>query len=211
MTTVSAKVGIAKIGGERFHYAESVVDVWADHSVFPEALLNNLGIEPKIQQTVRLSDGSLADWGYGIALLQIGDQQWPCPVVFSPNDEYRLGASAVLIFNLDEDYQAGALVAAGPLSLGRNEDISPNEFARLTAAAPREGYRIWLHYDDGVAGEVDLSHLAESELFKRWRDRRFFESLRIGPHGGVEWDDDVALCGDALYLELTGQIVQSTV
>ena len=207
MTTVSARVGIAKMGGERFHYAESVVDVWADHSVFPSAALHELGIEPSCQQTVKLPDGSLADWGYGIAMLEIGGQRWPCPVVFSPNDEYRLGATALQIFNLDEDYQAGALVATGPLSLGRNEDISPNEFARLTAVAPREGYRIWLHYADGVAGEIDLSHLAESELFKGWQDRRFFESLRIGAHGGVEWDDDVALCGDALYLELTGQVV----
>ena len=207
MAAISAKVGIAKMGSERFYHAEAVVDVWADHSVFPAAVLNNLGVEPDCKQTVKLPDGSLADWGYGIALLEIGSRQRPCPVVFSPNDEYRLGASALQIFNLDEDYKADALVAAGPLSLGRNEDISPNEFARLIAVAPREGYRIWLHYDDGVAGEIDLSHLAESELFKGWHDRRYFESLRIGAHGGVEWDDDVALCGDALYLELTGQVV----
>ena len=211
MAEIQVTVGICKMGRSEFYPTQPVVDVWADHSVFPETLLNNLGIEPQRQLTVCFPDGKLEDWGYGIALLEIGDQQWPCPVVFSPNDEYRLGASALQIFNLDEDYQAGTLVEAVPLSLGRNEDISPNEFARLTAVAPREGYRIWLHYDDGVAGEVDLSHLAESELFKSWRDRRYFETLRIGAHGGVEWDDDVALCGDALYLELTGQIVQSTV
>ena len=207
MAKIRAKVGIGKMGGSDFYETQPVVDLWADHSVFPETVLNALGIEPSCKQTVKLPDGSLADWGYGIATLEIGDQQWPCPVVFSPNDEYRLGASALQIFNLDEDYKADALVAAGPLSLGRNEEISPNEFARLTAVAPREGYRIWLHYDDGVAGEIDLSHLAELELFKGWHDRRYFETLRIGAHGGVEWDDDVALCGDALYLELTGQVV----
>ena len=207
MTAISARVGIAKMGGERFYHAEAVVDVWADHSVFPAAVLNELGVEPGCQQTVNLPDGSRDDWGYGIALLEIGGQQWPCPVVFSPNEEYRLGASALQIFNLDEDYKAGTLVAAVPLSLGRSEDISPNEFARLTAVAPREGYRIWLHYEDGVAGEIDLSHLAGKPAFWRWEDRGFFESLRIGDHGGVEWDDDVALCGDALYLELTGQVV----
>ena len=27
-----------------------------------------------------------------------------------------------------------------------------------------EGYRIWLRYDDGVEGEVDLSHMLDSEL-----------------------------------------------
>ncbi|MDE2785842.1 MAG: DUF2442 domain-containing protein [Chloroflexota bacterium] len=207
MTTISARVGIAKMGGEQFRYVEAVVDVWADHSVFPVAVLNELGIEPACQLTVELPDGSNADWGYGVVLLEIGDWRWPCPVVFGPNDEYRLGDSTLQIFNIEPDYNAGELAPAGPLSLGRREDISPNEFARLTAVAPREGYRIWLHYEDGVAGEIDLSHLAESELFKGWHDRRYFESLRIGAHGGVEWDDDVALCGDALYLELTGQVV----
>ena len=69
MATISAQVGIAKMGGEQFRYVEAVVDVWADHSVFPAAVLNELGIEPSCHRTVKLPDGSLADWGYGIALL----------------------------------------------------------------------------------------------------------------------------------------------
>ena len=207
MATISAKVGIARTDGERFYHAESVVDAWADHSVFPEAVLSELGIEPSCKLPVKLPDGSLADWGYGIALLEIASQRWPCPVVFSPIDEYRVGASTLQIFNLDEDYKGGTLVSAGPLSLGRDAERSASEFARLTAVAPREGYRIWLHYEDGVEGEVDLSHLAEAEAFKRWQDRRFFETVGLGPGGAVEWDKDVALCGDALYLKLTGQAV----
>ena len=207
MTPISARVGIARINGERFYQAEAVVDVWADHSIFPESALLELGIEPSCKQTVKLADGSVAHWGYGIALLEIDGRHWPCPVVFSPNDEYRLGASALQIFNMDEDYQAGTLVSAGPLSLGRDDDPNDTEFARLTAVAPLEGYQIWLHYDDGVEGTVDLSQLAEAEAYRRWQDRRFFESVGIGPGGTVEWDDDVALCGDALYLELTRRVI----
>ena len=33
-----------------------------------------------------------------------------------------------------------------------------NRMARPTSVEPREGYRIWLRYSDGAAGEVDLSH-----------------------------------------------------
>ena len=58
MTTVSARVGIAKMGGEQFRYVEAVADVWADHAVFPAALLNEVGINPTCQQTVKLPDGS---------------------------------------------------------------------------------------------------------------------------------------------------------
>ncbi len=35
-----------------------------------------------------------------------------------------------------------------------------------TDVQPRVGYRIWLRYADGVAGEVDLSHLAGKGVFK---------------------------------------------
>ena len=66
MAEIRTDVGICKIGGSEFHQTQPVVDVWADHSVFPGAVLNSLGIEPKCQQTVRLPDGNLADWGYGV-------------------------------------------------------------------------------------------------------------------------------------------------
>ena len=31
---------------------------------------------------------------------------------------------------------------------------------RPTYVEAREGYRLWLRYSDGTAGELDLSHLA---------------------------------------------------
>ena len=207
MSSASAKVGIARIGGERVYYAEPVVDVWADHSIFPEAMLISLGIEPKCQQTVRLPDGNLAKWGYGIARLEIGGQQWPCPVLFSPNEEYRLGASAMQIFNLDPDYSANELAPAQPISLGKPENTYSGEFSQPTSVAPLPEYRIWLRYADGVSGEVDLSHLAGQGPFARWSDQQYFQSVNLRPDGVVYWGDgsDIVLCSDALYLELTGQ------
>ncbi len=207
MAEIQADVGICKMGGSEFHQTRPIVDVWADHSVFPETILNSLGIEPKRQQTVRLPDGNLADWGYGVALLEIGDQQWPCPVVFSPDDEYRLGASALQIFNMDPDYNTSELAPAEPILLGKPANSYAGEFAPPTSVAPLSGYRIWLRYADGVAGEVDLSHLADQEAFAQWSDRRFFRSVNLRPDGVVYWGDggDIALCSDALYLELTSQ------
>ena len=67
-----------------------------------------------------------------------------------------------------------------------------------------EPYRIWLRYDDGVKGEVDLSHLASRRLFAAWQDLSFFSAVRLDPGGFVVWSDDIDLCGDALYLKLTG-------
>jgi hypothetical protein len=52
---------------------------------------------------------------------------------------------------------------------------------------------------------VDLSHLAGKGVFGIWRDRRAFESVRIGSSGELVWSDQVDLCPDALYLKATGK------
>ena len=69
----------------------------------------------------------------------------------------------------------------------------------------REGYRIWLRYSDGASGEVDLSDMAGRGVFGVWLDRVFFEKVHVSDHGSIAWSDDIELCADALYMELTGK------
>ncbi len=78
---------------------------------------------------------------------------------------------------------------------------------RPTEVEPREGYRIWLRYSDGTAGEIDLAHLAGRGVFKNWNDRVRFETVHLAPSGGIAWGEDAELCPDALYLQLTGKAV----
>ena len=42
-----------------------------------------------------------------------------------------------------------------------------------TAVEPRDGFRIWVRYKDGVEGELDMSHLANKPIFAVWKDREF--------------------------------------
>ena len=72
---------------------------------------------------------------------------------------------------------------------------------------PLSGYRIWLRYADGVAGEVDLGHLVGRGVFKVWEDRRVFEGVHVDQSGAIAWSEDIDLCPDALYLRLTGMKV----
>ena len=65
-------------------------------------------------------------------------------------------------------------------------------------------YRIWLRYDDGVEGEVDLSDMAGDGVFVAWLDHSFFAGVHLGPVGSIAWSDRIDMCGDALYLEITG-------
>lgn len=82
---------------------------------------------------------------------------------------------------------------------------------RPTAVEPREGYRIWLRYSDGVTGEVDLSDLAGYGVFAAWQDRKFFETVHLIEGGAVAWGEDIDLCPDALYMEITGKPVAEVV
>lgn len=78
---------------------------------------------------------------------------------------------------------------------------------RVTEIEVRDGYRIWLSYSDGTAGEINLSHLVGHGVFKAWNDRKCFEMVRITSHGAIAWGDDIELCPDALYMRLTGKSI----
>ena len=66
-------------------------------------------------------------------------------------------------------------------------------------------FRIWLRYDDGTQGKIDLSDLAGRGVFNAWNDLAFFGSVRLGSHGAIEWGLDIDICPDAMYLRLTGK------
>lgn len=76
---------------------------------------------------------------------------------------------------------------------------------RAIQVSPRDGYRIWVRYADGLEGEIDLSDLAGRGVFQVWADRRVFETVHIDESGGIAWEGGLDLCPDALYLRLTGQ------
>ena len=67
------------------------------------------------------------------------------------------------------------------------------------------GYRLWLRYADGVEGEVDLSHLAGRGVFVVWKDYRVFEKVHISANGAITWSDQIDMCPDALYLQISGK------
>ena len=79
---------------------------------------------------------------------------------------------------------------------------------RPIAVEPRDGFRIWLEYDDGSSGEVDLSELAGKGVFKAWEDRAFFEAVHISDFDSISWEDDIDLCEYALYMQLTGKSIE---
>jgi len=75
----------------------------------------------------------------------------------------------------------------------------------LIEVEPRDGFSLYLRYDDGVEGVVDLASLAGRGVFVRWLEPGLCEAVRISTAGCPEWPGDLDLCADALYMQLTGK------
>ena len=76
---------------------------------------------------------------------------------------------------------------------------------KLLKVEPREGFRIWVEYDDGACGEVDYSHKVGRGVFKVWDEPGVFERVYITEDGAIGWSDELDLCPDAIYFRLTGK------
>lgn len=76
---------------------------------------------------------------------------------------------------------------------------------KLLEVRPGENFHLYVRYDDGTSGEVDLSDYAGRGVFAAWNEPGVFESVRLADAGHPEWPGDIDLCPDALYLQLTGK------
>jgi len=74
---------------------------------------------------------------------------------------------------------------------------------RVLKAKALQGYSLELEFDDGVSGTVDLSDLAGKGVFALWNDRSAFEQVRVASSGELVWANQIDLCPDALYLQVT--------
>ncbi len=81
----------------------------------------------------------------------------------------------------------------------------PVEQLRPVEIRPRSDFRLWVRFNDGSEGEIDLSARAGRGVFKIWHEPGVFESAVISPHRTVRWSEDAELCADAVYLEITGR------
>jgi hypothetical protein len=73
------------------------------------------------------------------------------------------------------------------------------------------GSKIRVDYADGVSGIIDLSDSVGYGVFAPLRDEAFFNKVHIGDHGQIAWTDEIEICPDAAYLEITGKISREAV
>lgn len=76
---------------------------------------------------------------------------------------------------------------------------------KITELSPRNGYRLYLRYEDNARGEVDLSSYVGKGVFSAWSAPGAFEQVQLSELGHPRWPGEIDLCPDALYLSLTNK------
>ena len=108
-----------------------------------------------------------------------------------------------------DDYRAYAGVVGRPSEEVKvewwGEDAEPIRYPQATHVETRDGFRVFLEYDDGVSGELDLSHLANTQIFGFWREPGRFGEVKLDRRANeITWGKDRELCAWHLYEKMTG-------
>ena len=82
----------------------------------------------------------------------------------------------------------------------------------IVEARPLGGHRLYLRFEDGVAGELDLAEFLEFRgVFEELRDPAAFARVRVVPEWGtIAWPNGADLDPDVLYSRVTGSPVMGT-
>jgi hypothetical protein len=77
----------------------------------------------------------------------------------------------------------------------------------IVSVKPLTDYRLWLRFDDGVEGEVDLAKLVRLEgIFEPLQKRAFFIRVAVNNEiGTICWPNGADLDPDVLYSKISGQ------
>ena len=67
-------------------------------------------------------------------------------------------------------------------------------------------FRVWVRFEDGVEGEVDLSALVGDGVFKRWADdpSEFAQVSVDAESGTIVWPGGLDVAPDRLYSDVVG-------
>jgi hypothetical protein len=79
----------------------------------------------------------------------------------------------------------------------------------IVEVKPLDGYRLFLRFEDGAEGEVDLAQMLRFEgVFAPLKDRGNFLQVRVNEElGTICWPNGADLDPDVLYSAVTGEAI----
>ena len=75
----------------------------------------------------------------------------------------------------------------------------------LRKAEAQPGYKLFVAFDDGVSGVIDLMKWKGKGVFEFWNKEENFKAFKITNDKKLEWNEMIDMDPDAFYLQLTGK------
>jgi hypothetical protein len=75
---------------------------------------------------------------------------------------------------------------------------------RVTHVEAKDDYKLFVEFEDGVSGEIDLSNMLDGPVFGPLNDPHLFKAVGIDGFGVINWVTGADLAPDALYKDLKG-------
>lgn len=74
---------------------------------------------------------------------------------------------------------------------------------------PQQNYQLYLKFEDGIDGIVDLSTLIQfTGIFEPLKDLEYFQTVKLNPEWGtIYWQNGADLDPDVLYSIITGEAI----
>lgn len=75
----------------------------------------------------------------------------------------------------------------------------------MSKAIAKPHYKLYLEFEDGTKGTIDLSKWVGNGVFKHWENEQNFTSFKITTDKKLQWNEDIDMDPDAFYLQLIGK------
>jgi hypothetical protein len=73
---------------------------------------------------------------------------------------------------------------------------------RVKCVKPQPGFRLFVEFEDGVCGTLDLSTELHGPVFEPLRSVPLFEQVQIDEYGVVCWPNGADLAPEVLYEDI---------
>ena len=75
-------------------------------------------------------------------------------------------------------------------------------FIHVVQAEYRCDYKVWVSFNDGAEGEIDLSPELYGEIFEPLRDKKFFSNFKLEGHT-LSWDNGADFAPEFLRSQIS--------
>ena len=75
----------------------------------------------------------------------------------------------------------------------------------LKSANPLPGYKLFVEFEDGLSGIIDLANWKGKGIFTYWNEEENFKSFKLTKDKKLEWGNEIDMDPDAFYLKLVGK------